>query len=263
MTLTLRLLSALIILILMGGSFGSEKPTSTRDKLFKCSLMSWILDRECLMVLHRIGLTHAENFSFPLGTIPRIDSAKKNERDLFMKAIVVTVNCVNKIILRQRELVQLARNRKKRNLPLSNGERQQFDMICEFYQSKNIDELLVRVAPVPVSLAVAQASLESRFGEDRIIHAQKAYFGLAKTKDTLLSFDSLYKSAIAYAKTLNVNHCYAKFRKERAAMIAQSQKIDGAKLSPSLGLYGVDKNYRNLVLKIIKSYGLTSLDRKV
>ncbi|MDR3187542.1 MAG: glucosaminidase domain-containing protein [Holosporaceae bacterium] len=234
-----------------------------RDKLFRCALVSKILDRECHSILKKLALRSGKIPNFPLGMIPLMNSQNQSDRDFFMKSIAATVNCVNKNILRQRKFVKLVQDKRRRGIQLTKEEEEYFAMIREFYQTKSIDDLLIRVAPIPVSLAVAQASLESGFGRDRTIHAMNAYFGLAKTKDKLLSFDSLYKSAIAYAKTLNVNLCYREFRRQRAIMMSRSQKIDGAKLSPFLKLYGTDKNYRNLVQKIISFHGLASLDRSI
>ncbi|MDR1375422.1 MAG: glucosaminidase domain-containing protein [Holosporaceae bacterium] len=241
----------------------AKNSTEHVSRLFQCAPVGKILDREFHNILRKIALRNGEIPNFPLEWIPRTNPKNQSDRDFFMKAIASTISCVNKNIMRQRKFVKLIRDKRHRGVKLTKGEEEYFAMICEFYQTKNIDYLLIRVAPVPVSLAVAQASLESGFGNDKTIHSMNAYFGLARTKSKLISFDSLYKSAIAYAKTLNVNLCYKEFRQQRAIMMSRSQKIDGAKLSPFLKLYGTDKNYRNLVQKIISFHGLTSLDRSI
>ncbi|MDR2068084.1 MAG: glucosaminidase domain-containing protein [Holosporaceae bacterium] len=262
--LLLSLAISVVDLCCVETSVSSAKSSiKCRDRLFQCALVSKILDRECHGILRKIALRDGKIPNFPLERIPLTDSQRQYDMDFFMKSIAATVNCVNKNILRQRKFVKLVQDKRRSGIQLTKGEEEYFAMICEFYQTKNIDDLLIRVAPVPVSLAVAQAALESGFGKDRTIHSMNAYFGLARTKDKLISFDSLYKSAVAYAKTLNVNLCYREFRRQRAAMISNSQKIDGAKLSPSLKLYGTDKNYRNSVQKIIIFHGLASLDRPI
>jgi uncharacterized FlgJ-related protein len=185
--------------------------------------------------------------------------SSKFNREIFLKSIACTVNCVNEIILEHRRLLRTVIKNGIANL--SEKEKSYFRMICSFYQSKEVNELLKRVAPVPLSMAVAQAALESGFCGSKYIFHRNAFFGMMESMTKLLEFDTVFESAIAYAKTLNVNTCYRKFREERMAMMKNSQKIDGVKLSNYLNRYSTEKKYVRRVLALIREYSLSDLDQ--
>jgi Bax protein len=159
--------------------------------------------------------------------VKKCDSHKKADREAFMKAIISVVKLVNKIIMEQRRMVLLVQKKNARKEELSEYERDRFNKICSFYGSSHIPELLERVAPVPVSMAVAQAALESGFGSSDVMHRNNAFFGMMRNESQLCTFDSLFESAIAYSKSLNANMYYKQFRKRRAQMMAQSKKMTG------------------------------------
>jgi uncharacterized FlgJ-related protein len=254
------------VLLLSGTEAASSKhdPVKVRDTLFKCKIL---LNKNCNEVL--FGLLKKINFtknnemlipSLAICSLKHTGKPSKADREMFLKSMAASVNCVNKIITEHRRFVINVRNKKFRLTP---REKEHFRMICEFYGTSKIDELLVRIAPVPVSLAVAQAALESGFGSDKHIHLNNAFFGMMKNSRQLYSFDSVFESTIAYAKTLNVNGCYRNFRKQRSSMIRNLQKIDGVKLSGYLQNYYVSKVYRQQVLTLIKEYSLDNLDRRL
>ncbi len=234
-----------------------------RDELFKCKQL---LNKNHATIhsniLRGINFQRADSRTIPplaLSNVRKINSASKTERELFLKHIVAAIKCVNKIIMEHRDLVILV---KKQGIAhLSDAQKKKFHMICSFYRTSNIDELLKRVAPVPVSLAAAQAALESGFGSDKYIHGTNAYFGMMKNKTQLYSFDTVFEAAIAYAKTLNVNIYYKRFRNERFNLIKSSRKIDGIKLCAFIEKYCVKKEYRRKVISLIKEYNLTSFDQ--
>jgi Bax protein len=234
---------------------------NVRDEIFECHSVNKSLNAYHHAMLQKVDLDKVPHLA--LEGIPQMNSSLKKNRDFFMKAIASSVGKVNEIIMKQRQLVLSMREKQRRQIKPTEYECKRFDQICQFYQTKDFSELLLRVAPVPLSLAVAQATLESKFGSNGIIYRYNAYFGLAKTKTSLLKFDNLFNSVIAYTKTINVNRCYREFRKQRALVLEKSQKISGIKLASCIGNYGTDKNYQKLVLKLMRLHGLHTLDKKI
>ncbi|GHU11873.1 hypothetical protein FACS189449_04260 [Alphaproteobacteria bacterium] len=237
---------------------------SVRNKLFKCHLTNKSHDKIYHKILDDIKLDKTRNIAIPgiaLCSVKRTKRTSKTDREMFIKAIAAVSNYVNQIIMEHRSFVIMVSKKMKAKIALTNSEQQTFDMICSFYQSENIDELLRRVVPVPSSLTVAQASLESGFGSHSAIHRKNAFFGMMQNSRKLLAFDTLLESVVAYTKTLNVNPCYKNFRKIRRKMLDGSQKIDGAKLSKALGQYAKSRNYNDQLQRLIREYNLATLDR--
>ncbi|MDR1982520.1 MAG: glucosaminidase domain-containing protein [Holosporaceae bacterium] len=239
----------------------SYRYANIRDEIFECHRVNRSLNTDHHKILQETDLNKVPYLA--LEGIPHLNSSLKGNRDFFIKAIASTAGKVNEIIMKQRQLVLSMREKQRKHINPTKHERDRFDKICRFYQTKDFSELLLKVAPVPVSLAVAQAVLESQFGSDRIIYLSNAYFGLAKTKTSLFKFDNLFNSVIAYTKTINVNRRYHEFRRQRALTLQKNQKINGIKLASCIGNYGTDKNYQKLVLKLMRLHNLHVLDKKI
>lgn len=240
-----------------------DDPRAVRDALFKCA---YVINKSHTLVhasiLKRIDFCRADSKTIPslaLSSIKKVDRTSKDEREMFIKSIVAVMKSVNKAIMEHRSIVIAAKHRGKSKL--SEDQAKKFKMICSFYQTSDINELLRRVAPVPISLAAAQAALESGFGSDNFIHDRNAYFGMMKNQKELYSFDTLFEAAIAYTKTLNVNKNYRRFRAERLKMLKTSKKIDGMRLCAYIEKYCVRKIYRRRVLHLIKEYRLQNQDQ--
>lgn len=242
-----------------------KDPRSIRDSLFKCKYLTQEHQRDYLnhtKTLRNINFRQANCHTIPpiaLSSMARGRSSSKADREMFIKSIIAAIKCVNQVIMEQRALVVLVKKKGLGNL--SEEQKEKFQMICSFYQTSKLDELLKRVAPLPVSMAAAQASIESGFGSCKFMHDAKAYFGIMKNRTQLYSFDSVFESVIAYAKTLNVNRSYRNFREERAKMLNASQKIDGTKLCEFIGRYCVKKEYSQRLKVLMKEYKLWGFDQ--
>lgn len=247
--------------------FASSKDSESlyiRSILFKRHHLRTDLNEYHIKTLKNINL-RGQNIKLPglaLCSLKKLDK-KKSDREFFIKSIGAAVEWVNQRILEHRSLVLEVRKKIFQRIPLSNKEKYQFRLICKFYRSKDITELLKRVAPLPVSLAIAQAALESGFGQAKYMYDKNAFFGIMKNSKSLYAFETVIDSVIAYAKALNVNRAYRDFRTRRAAMIANNQVVEGEKLIPYLARYSSRVDYGDRVQRVMNSNNLKRFDYKI
>ncbi len=115
-----------------------------------------------------------------------------------------------------------------------------------------IDVLLIRVAPIPTSLALAQAVEESAWGTSRFAREGNALFGQWVWNEeagivpeeqrpgqeyAVRAFETPIQSVRAYAKNLNTHWAYTDFRERRAKMLEASGELDGWALAETLTRY--------------------------
>jgi Bax protein len=253
-----KLLSVFLACCLAAVSSSLHAGGRVPDELFERDRVNEFEDIKNHEILRKSNF--AEIRYLILKGIPLTSSALKADRDFFIKAIASTIGKVNEIVMEQRNFIMSIDKKRQERMKLTTSEEERWAKICNFYKTHDFPELLLRIAPVPISLAVAQAIIESKYGSNKVIWRLNAYFGLMKSKTRLLKFDSLFSSAIAYVKTLNVNERYREFRKQREIMMKESGKIDGLKLVHFLQNYGVDKNYSKLLLQLIKQCKLSIFD---
>ncbi len=135
-------------------------------------------------------------------------------------------------------------------------------------------ELLRRVDAVPVSLAIAQAAIETGWGTSRVAQAGQALFGQmvfrnADDDGKVRKFEQLEHAVQAYAENLNTHRAYAEFRRAREqarrdnpAAGADLTAPDGYNLAQHLRRYserGMD--YVREVRSLMRVNGLRALDR--
>jgi Bax protein len=136
--------------------------------------------------------------------------------------------------------------------------------------------LLWRVDAVPVSLALAQAAIESGWGTSRFAKEGNALFGqrtwdesaglvpLERADDAghvVRAFDRLLESVQAYAYNLNTGWAYESFRDRRAGLRASGILPDGLKLAMTLDRYSEKgEAYVRMVRSIIHTNGLQPFD---
>lgn len=115
-----------------------------------------------------------------------------------------------------------------------------------------LEVLRVRVAPIPTSLALAQAVEESAWGTSRFAREGNALFGQwvwdeddgivpERQRDgqeyAVRAFDTPLDSVRAYAKNLNTHWAYTKFREQRNEALKTSGPLDGWALAETLTRY--------------------------
>ena len=142
--------------------------------------------------------------------------------------------------------------------------------------SEAVDVLMVRVAPIPTSLALAQAVEESAWGTSRFARNGNALFGQwVWTEEAgivpedqqegqtyaVRAFESPLQSVFGYAKNLNTHWAYADFREKRAAMLKAGDTLDGWALVQTMTRYSErGEDYVKSIRVIMSVNALRPLD---
>ncbi len=199
--------------------------------------------------------------------IKTLQSSEKR-KNLFIKIALP-------IIIKENEKLALLNN-KIRNLGkridfISRSDAKWLISKMKEYKLKeySIDKLLQKVDKIPVSLALAQAAIESGWGTSRFAIEGNALFGqyiwdqnkngiVPKNRDLgesykIKSFANLSDSVSSYMKNLNTNHHYSEFRLNRYIMRKNNLPLNGITLSHYLYNYSVEDNYSEKIKNIIKT----------
>jgi Bax protein len=115
-----------------------------------------------------------------------------------------------------------------------------------------IDQLLLRIAPLPPSLVLAQAAIESAWGTSRFARQGNNLFGQwcyqkgcglvplrrsADSKHEVAKFDSVAAAVEAYLHNLNTHRAYKDLRVLRAELSTAESSANGHQLAQTLLYY--------------------------
>ena len=146
------------------------------------------------------------------------------------------------------------------------------------FRVKNNDlaELKKRIDIVPISLAIAQAAIESGWGTSRFAQEGNAYFGQKiigikvdgirpnDSENPLIKvriFENLNDSVKAYLNNLNTHFAYKNFRKSRNELRSFGKTLEGEVLANELKKYSeLGNEYINNVQEIIRKNNLGKFD---
>ena len=199
------------------------------------------------------------------------DTTKKKE--LFIQIVLPLILAENQKILKDREKLFTILEKSFNSI----GERVWLKRRFKEYKIEDSDlaELKTRMDIIPVSLAIAQAAIESGWGTSRFALEGNALFGQwtwgkkgiePKEKDSnkkfkILNFQILRASVRAYKNNLNTNNGYKEFREARALLRQNDEKISGLKLAKYLFRYAATgKEYTTSLEKSIKINSLDDFD---
>ena len=133
-------------------------------------------------------------------------------------------------------------------------------------KTNSIDDLIIKVDVIPVSIALGQAAIESGWGTSRFAMEGNALYGqwswkagsgiVPKERDKdevyeIKSFLSLSNSVASYMKNLNSHPNYKNFRVNRNLLREHNIPISGSYLYKYLDKYAIDSNYSDTLKKII------------
>jgi Bax protein len=206
--------------------------------------------------------------------LARLDTAARKAG--FLETVLPLIVDVNRHILATRtrlsELVQLQHN----GCELDTHELRWIAALAYEYEtsSSNTKELLKRIDTIPVSLAAAQAAIESAWGTSRFVREGNALFGERtydpsipgmkvpnRTTFRVRSFPTLYDSVVQYANNLNTHEAYARFRSLRETQRTRGKSFDPNALAGTLDLYSEKGGwYTNTLVSIMSTNKFYELD---
>lgn len=197
---------------------------------------------------------------------------------LFIEGLLPVVLAVNERIADDRARLASLLDRQNAGETLGLREQSWLADMAARYGSEDKAELLRRVDVVPVSLAIAQAAIESGWGSSRFAQEGNALFGqrvygtngaggmqpagLTSADFGVRGFETLSEAVAAYADNLNSFSAYEGLRTARANLRAQGRTPDGATLAGSLLRYSeLGGHYVAQVRDLIRANNLAALDK--
>ena len=199
------------------------------------------------------------------GDLAAVDSSDLR-KSVFIKSLLPLLLIENERILSDRARVLEILDQ---GGPIGAAQAAWLDELARRYETApdRLRELARRVDAVPVSLALAQAALESGWGTSRGAQTGHAPFGqMAFRNDDddgrVRHFADLGEAVEAYALNLNTHRAYAEFRRARAAARAEGKTPDGHALAPHLHRYSERRmDYVRDVRSLMRANGLRTLDQ--
>ena len=196
----------------------------------------------------------------------------KERKELFIKIVLpLILHENNKIEKDRKELFRVLA--KKSN---TKEEKNWLKWKFKEYKIKNFDisELKIRMDIVPVSIAIAQAAVESGWGTSRFALEGNALYGQWTWSDNglkplenvdgdhkVMQFKILTASIKAYKKNLNTHSGYMEFREARANLRSRNEKVTGLKLTQYLNNYAATgKQYTKKLELTIKKNSLSDFE---
>ena len=205
-------------------------------------------------------------------TIPEahLDLPVKRQKEAFINMLLPLILAANDEIRQRRQAIIRA---------AENGDMSSLEKWARLYRIKTKDmpadriesELLRRADIIPVSLALAQAAIESGWGTSRFAVKGNALFGqwawdqsaglkpieASNSRAVVRSFPNLFGSVRAYMHNLNTHSEYARFRDRRSLLSGRKRNDLGTQLSVFLDGYAeIGFEYVEKIQTIIRSNDL-------
>jgi Bax protein len=204
--------------------------------------------------------------------IKKIENIQKR-KNLFIQIILP-------LILAETNQIKIDRNKLFTILNKNNNsgaEKNWLKIKLKQYGVKNHDlsTLKIRMDEVPTSLAIAQAAKETGWGTSRFALEGNALFGQwtysgkgikplnidSEENHKVMKFKILKASIRAYYRNLNTHSGYKNFRKLRAELRDNEEKLDSLILVDHLDKYAATgKEYTRVLKKIISQNSLKDFD---
>ena len=196
----------------------------------------------------------------------------KERKELFIKIVLP-------LILQENDKIEKDRKKLFKVLAKNSNTKEEKNWLkwkFKEYKIKNSDisELKIRMDIIPVSLAIAQAAIESGWGTSRFALEGNALYGQWTWSDKglkpldndagdhrVMRFKILTASIKAYKKNLNTHSGYMEFREARANLRSRNEKVTGLKLTQYLNNYAATgKQYTKKLELTIKKNSLSDFE---
>jgi len=195
------------------------------------------------------------------------------KKETFIKIVLPLIVAENEKILDDRERLKVLIDKKF----TTDSEKQWLRQKLLEYKVKrsNLNELMLKMDIIPVSIALAQAAKESGWGTSRFALEGNAIFGqwtwdgqgiapLKRDGDKnhkILKFPILRASVKAYKNNLNTHKSYSKFREKRRQLRDKNKKITGLSLTETLKNYAqTGSEYTKILNQIITQNRLSDFE---
>ena len=198
----------------------------------------------------------------------------KLKKETFIKIVLPLIVAENEKIFADREKLKVLSFKKFTTDIEKQWLRQK---LLEYKVKKgNLNELLIRMDIIPVSIALAQAAKESGWGTSRFALEGNAIFGQwtwngkgiaplnrdVNKNHKILKFPILRASVKAYQNNLNTHKSYLKFREKRSSLRKINKVISGLSLTDTLKNYAqTGSEYTKILNQIINQNGLSDFER--
>lgn len=198
---------------------------------------------------------------------------------VFLSVTLPLVLKVNESIRSNRQQLTKLIDKEAAGASFNPTEQVWLDKIENRYNSNadSLENLLLHMDTIPVSLALAQSIEESGWGTSRFARNGNALFGqrvwsaghglVPHERDTdesyeVKAFQRLEQSIRSYALNLNRHPAYDEFRKQRAQLRDENETLDGLKLVETLTPYSErGEGYVAAIQSLIEANNLTDFDQ--
>ncbi len=208
------------------------------------------------------------------------------KKDLFFRTMLPLILRVNEIIANDREQIFILKNKSLADGTINPADSRWLKDLARTYKvaapkegtSFNdifFNKLIERVDEIPISMALGQAAYESAYASSRFAMEGNSLFGQWRWGSGIIpsgqrenlgdyriaTYDSPLDSTFSFAKNLNSNRAYEKFRILRAQLRNENKPLSGHYLAQGLDRYSErGEQYIITLQQIITHNNLEPLD---